>query len=127
MKKELREQVYQKYKGHCAYTGKPLGESWQIDHITPKLHYTLGIAQGDPNDINNLIPCISIINHYKRSKCLDEFRKYMAEFHIRFSKYPRNPYDPKSIKRKMYMQTISDLFDISTDKPFNGKFYFETL
>jgi 5-methylcytosine-specific restriction endonuclease McrA len=36
MKKQLREEVYNKYGGLCAYTGKPLGDDWQIDHIHPK-------------------------------------------------------------------------------------------
>jgi hypothetical protein len=53
------------------------------------------------------------------------FRAYMTGFHIRFAKYPKNPRDPKSIKRKAYMQEISDKYGIKPDKPFNGIFYFE--
>jgi hypothetical protein len=33
----------------------------------------------------------------------------------------------KTKKRIEYMNEIANLFDIATDKIFNGKFYFETL
>lgn len=131
-----REEVFNKYCGLCAYTGKPLGDDWQVDHIIPKSSYAwhqlvevkikLGINY-NCNDFENLLPAIKIINHYKRSLDLEGFRKYMSNFHKRISKLPKNPYSEKTIKRKKYMLTVADLFGITIDKPFNGKFYFETI
>lgn len=36
MRKALREQIRKTFGGLCAYTGKPLGEDWQVDHINSK-------------------------------------------------------------------------------------------
>ena len=39
MNKDIRQKVYDKHKGLCAYTGRPLQSDWQVDHITPKCHW----------------------------------------------------------------------------------------
>lgn len=113
-----RELIKNKFGGLCAYTGKPLGDDWQIDHIKPK-------RIGGTDDIDNLLPTIKIINHYKRAKDLESFRKYMLSFHERLARLPKNPITPKSINRKKYLSDIAMLFGITKQKPFNGKFYFE--
>lgn len=113
-----RELIKNKFGGMCAYTGKPLGDDWQIDHIQPK-------CNGGQNDIENLIPAIKIINHYKRSFGLEGFREYMSSFHNRLSKLPKNPKSPKGIRHKQYLLEVARLFDINPQKPFNGTFYFE--
>ncbi len=131
-----RRAVYEKYGGRCAYCGKPLGDDWQVDHIFPKhLAHMLGsdvmkkyfkITLSDINQIENLIPCQKILNHYKRGLVLEDFRnKWLGGLHKRLSKLPRNPRTEKSKKRKEYMLKIASFFDISPDKPFNGVFYFE--
>jgi 5-methylcytosine-specific restriction endonuclease McrA len=33
-----RRVIHDKFGGRCAYTGKPLGDDWQIDHVVPKRH-----------------------------------------------------------------------------------------
>lgn len=33
--KKDRQIVRSKYGGKCAYTGKPLAEDWQVDHVEP--------------------------------------------------------------------------------------------
>ena len=126
MNKQLRQQVYNKFNGLCAYTGKPLGYDWQVDHVEPQCHYRWHqIENGDKDDISNLLPAIKIVNHYKRGKNLDLFRKSMLTFHIRLKKLPKKTQLKRTEKRIIYMKTISDLFDITVDKPFSGKFYFE--
>ncbi|GAG23873.1 unnamed protein product, partial [marine sediment metagenome] len=55
MKKELREQVYNKHSGLCAYSGTRLEDDWQPDHLLP-------IRNGGTNDIENLMPCQQILN-----------------------------------------------------------------
>jgi hypothetical protein len=126
-KHELRQIVYNKYMGKCAYTGKPLGDDWQIDHAESKYLSILRHTWEDVNDICNLEPVISIVNHYKRAKDIEMFREYMLTFHIRLSKLPKKTLVDATVNRINYMNRIAELFDITPDKPFCGKFYFETL
>lgn len=122
-----RELIYQKFNGLCSYTGKPLGEDWQIDHIEPQYKFKEGFIEGNKDDIDNLIPALKIVNHYKRGLNLEKFRKYMESFHLRLAKLPKKTTLEKTKKRIAYMSTVANAFDITIDKPFNGKFYFETL
>lgn len=131
MKKELRQKIFDKYNGLCAYTGNPLGGDWQVDHKMSirKANFiakTRGVVV-EYNSIDNLVPTIGIINHYKRGLDLDGFRSYMMEFHIRLSRLPKNTKVERTKNRIKYMNEIASLFDITPDKPFNGKFYFETI
>lgn len=134
--------VYNKYGGLCAYTGKPLGDfnskDWQVDHVTSKLHHSYkvfgeaGITDvkaklKEVDQIDNLLPAIKIVNHYKRSLDLEGFRHYMAYFHKRLAKLPKKTIVAHTQRRKEYMQRIADLFEITQEKPFTGKFYFETV
>lgn len=127
MKKADRQKIFDKYGGRCAYTGKELDAQWQVDHMMPRLHCLIYNCLDKHNHIDNLVPTLKIINHYKRQLSLEGWRKYMLNFHKRFDKYPKNPYTETSIKRKAYMQQVADAFGITIDKPFNGIFYFETL
>lgn len=128
MTKKQRKQVFDKFGGKCAYTGKELLDDWQVDHIIPKLYFRIGLYKTDPNDIANLAPTFKIINHYKRACAdLEHFRAYMHGFSQRIKRLPKNPIVEKSIKRKQYMLTIASLFDITIEKPFSGIFYFETI
>lgn len=123
-----RDKIYNKYNGKCAYTGKLLPDDWQIDHIIPKSRIIQKYHNiKNHNDINNLLPTLKIVNHYKRAFDLIEFRMYMMDFHVRLSKLPKNPKVTKSIKRKAYMFEIAEAFGITIDKPFDGIFYFERL
>lgn len=127
MRKNLRHTVYSLYNGRCAYTGKPLDEKWQVDHITPLYRYRMGIEQGDPHALENLLPALWIVNHYKRGQDnLEDFRHYMANFHTRLKKCPKNPKVGSRIKYKAYMWRVADAFGITPDKPFSGRFWFET-
>lgn len=125
MKKIKREDIFLKFNGLCAYTGKPLSSDWQIDHMEPPFYARMWMR--DPNRPDNLYPALKIVNHYKREKDLEGFRKYMLYFHLRLSKLPKNPRVEKTIKRISYMKKVADAFGITPDTPFNGRFYFETL
>lgn len=124
---KLRGEVYNKFNGKCAYTGKELGDDWQIDHAYSKRINEITLKFDDINHIDNLLPTLKIVNHYKRALDLEMFRKYMLSFHIRLSKLPKYPKVEKSIKHKHYMNNIATAFDIDVNKPFNGKFYFELI
>lgn len=114
MTNKIRQQVYVKFKGLCAYTGKPLGQDWQIDHIEP--HFYARMWQRDPDRLDNLVPALRIINHYKRCRDLEEFRKYMLTFHERLKKLPLSPRVNKSARRKEYMIKVAEAFGITVDK-----------
>jgi 5-methylcytosine-specific restriction endonuclease McrA len=117
------------YEGKCAYTGTDLLPDWQIDHIEPvRRNWWENSALKECNhNVSNMLPSQKIINHYKHSMNLEQFREFMMEFHIRLKRLPKNPKVQKSIKRKAYMLEIARLFDITPNKPFIGKFWFERL
>jgi 5-methylcytosine-specific restriction endonuclease McrA len=115
-----RETIKQKYNGLCAYTGKPLSKDWQIDHVTPKVN-------GANNELNNLLPACRKVNLYKGCRNLEEFRYLMITFHVRLAKLPKKTNRPETMNRIKSMHEIARLFDITPEKPFEGKFYFEKL
>lgn len=117
---KLRDIVYSKYNGLCAYTGQPLGDNWQIDHIHPK-------CRGGSNNVSNLIPAIRIVNHYKRGQDLSTFRQYIITLHLRLRKLPKNSKCACTIKRGNYIKEVAFLFGIEVNKPWEGKFYFEII
>lgn len=122
---KTRKKIYEKFGGRCAYSGTKLKEDWQVDHLVPKIYFQMSGEEG-VNDIENLMPVQKIVNHYKRCLTLEEFRHwYLGGLHERLKKLPKNPKVERSIKRKEYLLEIATLFNISVDKPFSGKFYFE--
>jgi len=128
MTKDKREKIKNKFNGKCAYTGKDLGDDWQIDHVIPKCLTLQGYhCINEHNSIENLVPALRIVNHYKRSLDLERFRYYMSYFHQRLAKLPKKTRLEKTKKRIEYMNNIANAFDINVDEPFGGKFYFETL
>ena len=66
-----REQIYNKYNGHCAYCGQVITiKEMQVDHIIPK-------ARGGTDAYNNLVPACRLCNHYKRAGSLTFFRNVL--------------------------------------------------
>jgi len=134
--KKLREQCRLKYDGLCAYTGLPLDDKWQADHVLPKSlnnwlesgYEKQGTKALEKIDcIENLVPALRIVNHYKRSLDLEGFRKYILSFHVRLAKLPKKTTVQRTIERIAYMNNIATVFGITKEKPFSGIFYFETL
>ena len=120
-----RKEVYDKYKGLCAYCGKPLEDDWQIDHKIPQ-KLEVYMSSEKIQNIENLLPCQKLINHYKRALNIEDFRNiWLGKLHLRLAKLPKNPKTEKSKKRKEYLLKIANYFDITPEKPFGGKFYFE--
>jgi len=118
---KMRDLIYQKYGGRCAYTGSPLKSDWQVDHVVPK-------RLGGTDDIDNLMPAQRIINHYKRALSLDDFRSlWLADLHKRLKRLPKKPRVERSVRRKAYLLEVADLFGITPEQPFSGRFYFEEV
>ena len=121
-----RKAVYDKYWWLCAYTWQPLGDDWQVDHVFPKyLHRMWSIKEYHVNDIENLLPAIRIVNHYKRGETLEWFRKYMLRFHERLRKLPKKTSVPRTAERIKYMNKVAEVFWITAEKPFSWVFFFE--
>jgi 5-methylcytosine-specific restriction endonuclease McrA len=122
-----RQRIFQKYNGLCAYSGTPLEDDWQIDHLHPVVrHPWTGQMQRPERDTeDNLVPCQRAINLYKHSEPLESFRtNLLGRLHQRLPKYPRSG---AGMARRQRMEKIAAYFGITPDNPFNGKFYFETL
>lgn len=127
MTQKKRQEVYDKFGGKCAYSGTPLENDWQVDHLESLFSFRLSGENGR-DDIENLVPCQKIVNHYKRGLTVESFRTwYLGSLHERLRKLPKNPKNANSIRRKEYLLKVANLFGITPDKPFNGVFYFEKL
>lgn len=128
--KKQRELIRNKFGGRCAYSGTELEDDWQVDHVVPIIRNLKGpgalFEQGHQND--NMVPCQKLVNHYKANLGLEEFRTwYLGELHLRLQKLPKNPRTYKGLKRKMRLFMIAKFFGITPERPFSGKFYFETF
>lgn len=127
-KQNVRKRLYDKYDGLCAYSGTPLEDDWQADHIEPIIRRGGVVVFPERNSVNNLVAVQGVINHYKGSLSLELFKKwYLGGLHKRLAKLPKNPKTEKSKKNKAYMLKIAGYFGITPENPFNGKLYFETL
>lgn len=108
--KFIREQVYRKYNGHCAYCGREIKISeMQVDHFIPKR----GWSEQGSDDFENLMPSCRLCNHYKRANSLETFRRYIAEI-------------PKKLKQN-YIYKVGLVYGnvLENEKPI--LFYFERV
>ena len=79
--KKIRELVYKKYNGHCAYCGCEIEyKDMQVDHVISVY------GKYGSNDIDNLLPSCRMCNFYKSAFTLDEFRKNLETLHERLRK-----------------------------------------
>ncbi len=116
--KRVREAVYEKYNGHCAYCGRPIAyKDMQVDHFIPQsleCIFVAGEYQGidSVDDLKNLMPACRMCNHYKRAHSLDTFRRYIEEI-------------PKKL-RENYIYKIGVAYGniVEDEKPI--RFFFET-
>lgn len=63
----LRERVYEKTDGACAYCGTALESNWHIEHVVPR-------CRGGGWELGNLVPACKRCNSMKGKKTLNEFR-----------------------------------------------------
>ncbi len=126
--KKQREEIKQKFGGLCAYSGTPLEDDWQVDHIKSLVrNWWDGTSMfPDAHCDENLVPVQKIINHYKGSKDLETFRTFLCGLHERLDK-PKNPRTEKSKRKKEYLNKVASYFGITPTKPFDGIFYFERV
>lgn len=129
--KKNRELIRLKFDGKCAYSGTDLDDDWQVDHIKPikRDRWRKGKALHEEHHvIENMYPTQRVINKYKGTLDLDTFRTwYLGGLSERLKTLPKNPKVEKSIRRKKFLLKVAEYFDITEEKPFSGKFYFESL
>lgn len=124
--KKVRQLVYAKYDGHCAYCGKEIDYSdMQVDHIYPKYRYNLLKAEAEKNpllaersgfpkdidDFSNLNPSCRMCNFRKSEWTVDQFREEIR-------------HQAKGVM-KSFQARMSEVYHLIqlTDHPI--KFYFE--
>ena len=108
MNKTIREQVYNKFNGHCAYCGRKIAyKDMQVDHIKPQ-------CNGGTNDFDNLFPACRTCNHYKRAQKLETFRRDISLI-------------PKKLGERQYIYKVGMAYGFYDDKPREIKFYFEKV
>lgn len=106
--KEIRQLVYNKCNGHCAYCGCELEyKDMQVDHI-------VAVGRGGSNDIDNLLPSCRQCNYDKHKKTIEGFRKRIS----------KELY--KSLER-VFVYKLAKKYKLVEEKPRTVKFYFEEL
>ena len=111
----VRERIYQKYNGHCAYCGRDIAyKEMQVDHYYPqcKEKFYLRRFKIDVHAESNLMPTCRRCNHYKRARTPKQFRELMKTLHERLE--------------SIYILKVAVDFGMATIKPFDGQFYFES-
>jgi len=79
LSKKQRQEVYDKYHGHCAYCGCVLEyKDMQVDHIESRYKAEYRGEDVD-NSIENLNPSCRACNFYKGDKTIERFRKDITE------------------------------------------------
>ena len=116
IKKSVRERVYVKFGGHCAYCGRPIEmKQMQVDHYLPqcKEKFYLRRCKKDVHAEENLMPTCRRCNHYKRARTPKQFKELMKTLHERLE--------------AIYILKIAVDFGMASIQPFDGLFYFEKL
>ena len=112
--KKVREQVFNKYNGHCAYCGCELKyKDMQIDHINSVYRAEIHGNKVD-DSLDNYMPACRSCNFYKSTYTIEQFR-----FQI---KQTLEKTCVQSFQAKLAMK-----YGIVKVTPWNEKFYFETI
>jgi 5-methylcytosine-specific restriction endonuclease McrA len=113
---KVREAVYYKYDGHCAYCGKPLTyKEFQVDHLIPIQRERFGrYTEEQIECFENYMPTDRTCNHYKRAHSLETFRRYIEEI-------------PSKLERDNYIYRIGKKYNLIEEHPQKITFYFEQI
>jgi len=119
--KIFRNQVYDKFNGHCAYCGKQIKlKDMQIDHIIPlyrgwaDLYLERYNLTRGTNDLPNLNPSCRVCNKWKSTFTIEAFRLEIQaqteRLNLRSSNY-----------------RMAKMYGLISETKSEVKFYFETL
>ncbi len=112
--KKMREAVYNKYDGHCAYCGKKLEpKGWQLDHLIPYQRERFDrYTEEQIECFENYMPACRRCNHYKRAHSLEVFRRMIEEI-------------PTKLYRDNYIYKVGLDYNLIESKERKIRFYFE--
>ena len=116
LSKRVRERVYQKYGGCCAYCGSALDyKNMQVDHYYPqcKARFYARRSKVDVHAETNLMHTCRRCNHYKRARTPKQFKELMQTLHERLE--------------AIYILKVAVDFGIVRLQPFDGRFHFEKV
>ena len=109
--KELRQKVFDKYQGCCAYCGYEFEDmkEMQVDHLNPVY------LNGEDNSIENLMPACRMCNFYKSTYTLEKFREQLGKILNRLS--------------DQFIFRLAHRYNLVEVKPYKipVQFYFEWL
>lgn len=109
--KKIREAVYAKCEGHCAYCGKAITiRQMQVDHVK-------SFTMGGSSEITNLMPSCVLCNRCKGGDTLEWFRKYIENDAPRIHFGRKHPIDADADR-------ICEAYGLHPGKN-EIKFYFE--
>lgn len=104
--KAVRQKVYEKYDGHCAYCGKPIEyKEMQVDHI--QAHYL-----GGADEMDNYNPACRMCNFYKGTMSIDRFREELKKLQERL--------------KKVYIYRLALRYGLVEERENKVVFYFES-
>jgi hypothetical protein len=112
--KAVRQKVYEKYHGHCAYCGCELEyKDMQVDHVD-SLWFNSWKKKGTIQDdsMDNLMPSCRMCNYYKGAGDIEMFRERL-----------QNTLSNTCIDT--FQARLAMKYGIIEYHPWNGKFYFE--
>jgi 5-methylcytosine-specific restriction endonuclease McrA len=112
--KKVREAVYNKYGGHCAYCGKSIAyKEMQVDHLIPYQRERFKkYTEEEIECFENYMPACRRCNHYKRAHSLEVFRKMIEEI-------------PYKLTRDNYIYKVGLDYGLIKEHEHKIKFYFE--
>ena len=103
-----RQQVHEKYGGHCAYCGKEIEiKDMQVDHMIP-------LRLGGADEMSNYMPACRQCNHYKRGNSLEGFRKMIGRI-------------PEKLERDSYIYRVGINYGNVIPHEMPIVFYFEMV
>lgn len=106
----IRQKIYDKYKGHCAYCGQVISlREMQVDHIfSVRKSEFKGVPVDD--SLENYMPACRACNFYKSTLSLEDFRNQISTIHSRLE--------------KGFIYKLARKYGMVEEKPM-PKFYFE--
>ena len=114
--KKVREAVYAKYDGHCAYCGKKLEyKEFQLDHLIPKQREQFKrYTEEQIECFENYMPACRRCNSYKRAHTLEYFREMIETI-------------PKKLFRDSYIYKVGLDYRLVEAHEHKIKFYYEQV
>jgi hypothetical protein len=114
--KKVREAVYNKYDGHCAYCGKKIEyKDMQVDHLIPVQRERFKkYSEEEIECLENYFCACRRCNNYKRAHSLEVFRKYIEDI-------------PKKLYRDSYIYKVGLDYGLIEPHEHKVKFYFEQI